>query len=185
MATVGLTPSYIEKIHDELVGLRFPETEPVGHGRNLGLIQSAANRPFQSAGGIEIYPGLFSKAAALFHAINASHVFENGCKRTSIIAVDAFLSANFQFLAMSGDDLHHQNRRSQPPGRDPRSNDFGNKACLRSRNNLASENVSKRLYPTRMGSIQARTGVTFRIELPSSRGSKLEASLIRCLRDKL
>lgn len=107
MATVGLTPSYIEKIHDELVGLRFPETEPVGHGRNLGLIQSAANRPFQSAGGIEIYPGLFSKAAALFHAINASHVFENGCKRTSIIAVDAFLSANFQFLAMSGDDLHH------------------------------------------------------------------------------
>lgn len=106
MAIVGLTPSYIEKIHDELVAIRFPDSEPVGHGRDLGLIKSAACRPFQSAGGKEIYPSLFGKAAALFHAINASHVFENGCKRTSIIAVDAFLSANWRFLALPGEDLH-------------------------------------------------------------------------------
>ena len=105
MAIVGLTPAYIEKIHDELVAIRFPDTESVGYGRNTGLIESAANRPFQSAGGEEIYPTLFGKAAALFHAINASHVFENGCKRTSIVAVDLFLSANWHFLALPGEEL--------------------------------------------------------------------------------
>jgi death-on-curing protein len=105
LAIVGLTPSYIEKIHDELVAIRFPDDEPVGKGRNLGLIASAANRPFQTAGGNEIYPTLIEKAAALFHGINANHIFVNGCKRTSVIAVDLFLSANWRFLAMSGEDL--------------------------------------------------------------------------------
>lgn len=67
MAIVGLTPAYIEKIHDELVAIRFPDTESVGYGRNTGLIESAANRPFQSAEsglGVESLQRSFSEKAA-------------------------------------------------------------------------------------------------------------------------
>src|SRR5579862_5669 len=86
--------------------LRFPETEPVGSGRDRKLIESAAYRPFQSAFGNDIFPTVLEKAAALFHAINADHIFENGCKRTSIIAVDLFLAGHWRCLGARPEVMH-------------------------------------------------------------------------------
>jgi death on curing protein len=88
-----------------MVLLRFPGTGPIGNYRDKKRLESAAMSPFQSAGGSDIYPTLVDKAAALFHAINADHPFENGCKRTSVIAVDLFLMANWIFLVVSDDEL--------------------------------------------------------------------------------
>lgn len=86
--------------------MRFPNTEPVGQDRNRTLLESAAYRPFQSACGTDIFPGLLDKTAALFHGLNADHPFENGCKRTAVIAVDLFLIANWHFLALPEDQIY-------------------------------------------------------------------------------
>lgn len=83
--------------------LRFPG--PIGRDRDRNLLESAAYRPFQSAFGKDIFPKLVDKAAALFHALNADQPFENGCKRTSVIAVDLFLLVNWQFLALPDEEL--------------------------------------------------------------------------------
>jgi death-on-curing protein len=101
-----LSPAYIEKIHDELVLIRFPGSEPVGSGRDRKKIESAAYRPFQSAFGEEIFPTLTGKAAALFHALIADHPFENGCKRTAVIAADLFLIANMSFLTLDSNEMY-------------------------------------------------------------------------------
>lgn len=88
------------------MSLRFPGAEPVGTARNTALIESAARRPFQSAFGDEIFSTLSEKAAALFHALIADHPFQNGCKRTAVIAVDLFLAANLRFLALGNDEMY-------------------------------------------------------------------------------
>jgi death-on-curing family protein len=69
--------------------------------RDHGLVSSAAARPFQSAGGKDIYETIPEKAAALFHSLVANHPFHNGNKRTAVIAADHFLLANSYLLAMT------------------------------------------------------------------------------------
>lgn len=99
----GLRPAYIERVHDELASGLFPSAEPVAREefRDHGLISSAAARPFQSAGGEDIYETIPEKAAALFHSLVANHPFHNGNKRTAVLAADHFLLANSYVLAMS------------------------------------------------------------------------------------
>ena len=69
--------------------------------RDHGLISSAAARPFQSAGGKDIYQTIPEKAAALFHSLVANHPFYNGNKRTAVIAADHFLLTNSYVLVMT------------------------------------------------------------------------------------
>jgi death-on-curing family protein len=94
---------YVEKIHDELVAKLWPGTDPVGAGepRDLRLLDSAVNRPFQTGFGQEIYSSPIEKAAALFHSLVSNHSFYNGNKRTSVIALDHFLLANGRILIVS------------------------------------------------------------------------------------
>ena len=68
----------------EQSGVKFPD-----------LLDSAVNRPKQSAFGEDAYPTVFAKAAALLESLAQNHVFHNANKRT------AFLSA-LQFLSYSG-----------------------------------------------------------------------------------
>lgn len=75
-------------------------------GRDRNKIESAAYRPFQSAFGDDIFPTLAGKAAALFHALIADHPFENGCKRTAVIAADLFLIANMRFLTLPDNEMY-------------------------------------------------------------------------------
>nr|WP_206314115.1 type II toxin-antitoxin system death-on-curing family toxin [Streptomyces coryli] len=62
--------------------------------RDLGLLASALHRPRQQAFGIEAYPELFEKAAALLHSLTSNHPLVDGNKRTAWMCTAVFLDAN-------------------------------------------------------------------------------------------
>lgn len=96
-------------IHDVLVSAFWPGQDAVGPNeyRDVGLVGSAAARPFQTAFGQELHEGLFDKAAALFHSLIANHPFHNGNKRTAVIALDHFLLANGYFLLLDNASMYN------------------------------------------------------------------------------
>lgn len=76
------------------------------HGiRDIGLLQSAVARPHATFDGRELYPDLFSKAAALMTSLARNHVFLDGNKRTAITATGVFLSMNSRRLEASQKEL--------------------------------------------------------------------------------
>ena len=62
--------------------------------RDIGLLQSAVERPRSTAFGEEAYPGLDAKAAALLHSIVAGHPLVDGNKRLGWVAVRLFYRLN-------------------------------------------------------------------------------------------
>ena len=67
--------------------------------RDEGLLEAAVYRPHASFGGRDLYPDLFSKAAALEHSIISNHPFVDGNKRVGFEAMRLMLRLN-------GRDLH-------------------------------------------------------------------------------
>ena len=59
--------------------------------RDLGLLESAAARPYQTFGGSDLYPGALEKAAAIIESIIINHPFIDGNKRTGFLAMFAIL----------------------------------------------------------------------------------------------
>jgi len=53
----------------------------------------------------EYYPTLEAKAAYIFFHIATSHIFENGNKRTAVLALDQFLQANSVYLLLDNDEM--------------------------------------------------------------------------------
>lgn len=84
---------------NELAIKRITPSEPVGV-KELGLLESAVNRPKSSALGDDAYPTIFEKAAALFESIGKNHAFLNANKRTAFIAMNLFLGYNGYKLVM-------------------------------------------------------------------------------------
>lgn len=65
------------------------------HGiRDLGSLESALARPFQSFGDQELYPSPILKAAALLESILINHPFIDGNKRTGYTLLRLFLLSN-------------------------------------------------------------------------------------------
>ena len=62
--------------------------------RDEGLLESAVYRPQASFGGQDLYPDLFSKAAALGHSIISNHPFVDGNKRVGFEAMRLMLRLN-------------------------------------------------------------------------------------------
>lgn len=85
-----LTAEQVLFIHARLI------TETGGeHGYiDLGLLQSAVARPQATFDRQDLYPGLFSKAAALLESLIGNHAFLDGNKRTAIAAAALFLRLN-------------------------------------------------------------------------------------------
>ncbi|CAM3960183.1 type II toxin-antitoxin system death-on-curing family toxin [Geobacillus sp. FSL K6-0789] len=73
---------------EEQKGVKFPE-----------LLNSAVNRPKQSAFGQDAYPTLWLKAAALYASLCQNHPFHNANKRTGFAAMKQFLWLNGYLLA--------------------------------------------------------------------------------------
>lgn len=74
---------------------RIIEVSGGSHGvRDQGLLESAIYRPQASFGGADLYPDLFSKAAALGHSIIKNHPFLDGNKRAGFEAMRLFLRMN-------------------------------------------------------------------------------------------
>lgn len=105
-----LRAEYIEAIHDEGILLSWPGIEPVRRKDCLdrNLLHSAAAQPFQGGFGIEyFYPTLYDKAACLFFSIAGGHIFGNGNKRTAVLALDQFLTANSIYLLLPNTEMYN------------------------------------------------------------------------------
>jgi hypothetical protein len=75
-----LGAAYVESIHDRLVVIVWPGTDPIqsNEPRDLALLESAVNSPFQSAFCVDIHPYTVDKSAALFRSLNSNHCFFMG-----------------------------------------------------------------------------------------------------------
>ena len=96
-----LTPEQVLFIHSRLV------TETGGsHGlRDLALLESAVARPRATFDSKELYPDLFTKAAALMDSLINNHPFLDGNKRTGITATGLFFRINGWELTASSEEL--------------------------------------------------------------------------------
>lgn len=73
--------------------------------RDMGLLHSAVERPKATFGGNDLYPTLFSKAAALLQSLMGNHPFEDGNKRTGFFSTLFFLEQNNVSIHPSEKDI--------------------------------------------------------------------------------
>ena len=85
--------------------------------RDPGMLQAIVSKPNASFGGDELYPDIPAKAAALYEAVINYHVFIDGNKRTSVIALGLYLEQNGFDLTATNDEIEKYTIRvatSQP-----------------------------------------------------------------------
>ncbi len=88
--TQYLTPEQVLFLHSRLI-----DETGGGHGvRDLGMLLSALGRPQATFEGNDLYPELFTKAAALMDSLVRNHPFVDGNKRTAITSAGLFLRIN-------------------------------------------------------------------------------------------
>lgn len=85
-----LTPQQVLAIHDQMIK-RFGGS---GGIRDVGLLESAVFRPQASFDGVDLYPAIFEKAAALLQSLLKNHPFVDGNKRTALTSAGIFLKIN-------------------------------------------------------------------------------------------
>jgi death-on-curing protein len=75
--------------------------------RDLGLLESAVHRQHSAAFGVELYPTLDLKVAALMDAISRSHPLIDGNKRLTLIAARmTFYFNDRRNLAVDEEELY-------------------------------------------------------------------------------
>ena len=87
------------------VVLAIIEREGIGPVRDLGLLQSALERPHTTLMGPDAYPGHALKAAALMHSVCLNHALVDGNKRLAAILTLVFLEINGASYDVSNDEL--------------------------------------------------------------------------------
>ena len=91
---------------DDLLLIHARVIEATGGVRgvvNAGGLESALLRPFTTFDGVELFPDLLAKVAALIHSIIAFHPFADGNKRVALVAGDICLRLNGLRLTPSDD----------------------------------------------------------------------------------
>lgn len=73
--------------------------------RDLGLIESAVNAPFQTFGGFDLYPTIFDKAAQLAYGLTENHGFVDGNKRAAIHSMMVYMLLNGYDLIADENEL--------------------------------------------------------------------------------
>ncbi|MBQ4432343.1 MAG: type II toxin-antitoxin system death-on-curing family toxin [Synergistaceae bacterium] len=90
MTGLRLNTEHVIMMHSEIV-----RASGGGNGiRDMGLLESAVNAPFQSFGGCDVYPDIYRKAACLGYNLARNHAFIDGNKRIAALSVFVFLRAN-------------------------------------------------------------------------------------------
>jgi len=74
--------------------------------RDVGLLESAAARPRASAFGVDAYPDLHAKAAALLLSICLNHALVDGNKRLALAGTIAMLGVNGWRLTLTNDEAY-------------------------------------------------------------------------------
>lgn len=85
-----LTLAEVVELHRRL----FQATGGAPGIRDLGALESAIAQPKASFGGVDLYPTLVEKAAALCVALVQGHAFVDGNKRVGHAAMETFLVLN-------------------------------------------------------------------------------------------
>lgn len=96
-----LTREQILQLHEQGI-LRFGGSSGI---RDQGLVESALAQPRMTFQGVELYPTLAEKAAALGFSFVSNHAFIDGNKRIGFAAMDTFLRMNGYQITGSTDEL--------------------------------------------------------------------------------
>jgi death on curing protein len=99
-----ITIEEVEDFHDDLI-----VHTGGSHGiRDRGMLESAVNQPMLQFGGMDLYPDLVSKAAALGYFLISNHAFVDGNKRIGLAAMQAVLLRNKFELSVSDTELEEE-----------------------------------------------------------------------------
>jgi death-on-curing protein len=97
---IYLTVAEVIELHEMLV-----VQSGGGSGiRERGGLESAVAQPKMTFGGVDLYPSLEEKAAALAFSLVMNHPFVDGNKRIGHAAMEVFLVLNGQEIAASVDE---------------------------------------------------------------------------------
>ncbi len=94
--------SHVVAMHEVLIQ-KYGGTQGI---RDKGLLESAVMQPQQSAFGEDIFPDIFSKAAAYVFYISENQPFLDGNKRSATATAITFLRLNGYDLNVSDKDLY-------------------------------------------------------------------------------
>lgn len=75
--------------------------------RDMGGLESALARPFQSFGGEDLYPSIFEKAAAIGESLIMNHPFIDGNKRSGYLLMEALLRYEGYKITASDESLYN------------------------------------------------------------------------------
>lgn len=98
---ITLTKEQVLMLHNQLI-------EATGGSKGIrdeGMLESALMNPYQSFGGIELYPSIQSKAAQLCFGIVKDHPMIDGNKRLGTHVMLVFLALNGYELSYSQKEL--------------------------------------------------------------------------------
>ena len=98
---ITLTKEQVLMLHDQLI-------ESTGGSKGIrdeGMLESALMNPYQSFGGIELYPSIQAKAAQLCFGIVKDHPMIDGNKRLGTHVMLVFLALNGYELSYSQKEL--------------------------------------------------------------------------------
>lgn len=87
---IRLTTKQVISIHSSLI----EATGGTDGVRDMGMLESALEAPFQTFDGKDLYPALIQKAARLGHSLVSNHPFVDGNKRIGIHTMLVFLAVN-------------------------------------------------------------------------------------------
>lgn len=77
------------------------------HGvRDVGLLESALNRPYSTFDQQELYPSLINKCSALIESILINHPFVDGNKRTGFSLIALMLKKENYIITASENDIY-------------------------------------------------------------------------------
>ena len=88
-------------LEDILAMVRILDIGPV---RDIGLLDSAVERPRSSAFGEDAYPTLDLKAAALLHSMTKNHALVDGNKRLAWLSTVVFCDLNGSASHLTDDE---------------------------------------------------------------------------------
>lgn len=90
------------QIHNSLIEI-YGGTKGI---RDLSVLESAINRPFATFDGVDLYPSVQHKSAAIFQSILINHPFLDGNKRTAFALLAYILKSGHLNLTPGEDDIY-------------------------------------------------------------------------------
>lgn len=118
-----ITVAQVEEIAHKMAIRQMDWDEPIPDfgTRFPGKLESCLVQVFQTYAKRDLYPGLLTKAAALFYFMIKNHPFLNGNKRMAVTTVITFLLINGKWLKIENEQLYNLAvwvAKSDPAGKD-------------------------------------------------------------------